>query len=84
MSRPDPAPSSVVRCPLQDLTWIEICLIDTEGNPVKGMKYKVTDSEGNAREGTLDKDGKARVEGLKPGECSISFPTIDEEAWERV
>ena len=33
--------------------------------------------------GTLDGDGFARVEGFDPGECMVTFPNLDKEAWEK-
>jgi hypothetical protein len=32
-------------------------------------------------DGTLDEKGFARVEGFEPGQCEITFPELDEEAW---
>jgi hypothetical protein len=32
-------------------------------------------------EGTLDKEGKVRVDGIPPGQCQVSFPDLDKGAW---
>jgi hypothetical protein len=64
-------------------TWIEIELVDEEGNPIPGERYEVTLPDGKrVARGTLDQNGYARIEGLDPGECKITFPTLDKDAWE--
>jgi hypothetical protein len=66
-------------------TWIEIELVDEEGNPVPGERYKITLPDGKTvSEGTLDANGRARVEGIDPGTCQISFPDLDKDAWEQI
>lgn len=66
-----------------DKTWIEIELVDEDGNPVPGERYEVIAPDGQTvARGTLDSSGFARVEGLDPGECRVVFPELDEEAWE--
>jgi type VI secretion system secreted protein VgrG len=64
-------------------TWIEIELVDEEGNPVPGERYEITGPDGETlARGTLDGNGFARVEGLDPGQCTVTFPELDREAWE--
>ena len=49
---------------------------------VPGEKYKITLPDGETlAEGTLDDKGFARVDGIDPGNCKISFPDLDEEVW---
>jgi hypothetical protein len=31
--------------------------------------------------GTLDENGFARVEGIDPGQCKVTFPDLDKDAW---
>ncbi len=65
-------------------SWIEIELVDEEDNPVPGEKYKVILPDGKTvAEGTLDEKGFARVEGIDPGTCKITFPNLDKDAWEK-
>ena len=65
-------------------SWIEIELVDEEDNPVPGQAYRVTLPDGTTvAEGTLDENGRARVDGIDPGTCQITFPDLDQEAWER-
>ena len=85
-SGPVSAPAPVIaRCPLANppLTWIAIVLVDTEGNPMAGKRYRIHTPDGQVRAGALDASGKAREEGIVPGTCEVSFPELDEEAWER-
>jgi hypothetical protein len=64
-------------------SWIEIEMVDGEDKPVPGVRYRVTLPDGTADEGTLDDKGFARVEGFEAGgDCKITFPEHDKEAWE--
>lgn len=64
-------------------SWIEIELIDEEDQPVPGMPFEITLSDGSVYSGSLDHKGFYRAEGIPPGECKVSFPTLDKEAWEK-
>jgi type VI secretion system secreted protein VgrG len=65
-------------------SWIEIELVDEEDNPVPGEVYRITLPDGETvAEGTLDDKGLARVEGIEPGTCQITFPELDQDAWEK-
>ena len=64
-------------------SWIEIELVDEEAQPVPGEPYKITLPDGQTvAEGTLNDKGRARVEGIEPGTCKITFPELDKDAWE--
>jgi type VI secretion system secreted protein VgrG len=64
-------------------SWIEIELVNDEGEPVPGEKYRVTLPDGSTlAEGTLDEKGYARVSSIDPGSCKVTFPKLDQEAWE--
>jgi len=65
-------------------SWIEIELVDEDDNPIPGERYKVTLPDGKTvAEGTLDENGFARVDGIDPGNCKITFPSLDKDAWEK-
>ena len=64
-------------------SWIEIELVDEEGNPVPGEAYKVTLPDGTVDSGTLDDKGLVRIDGIEPGTCKITFPNLDKDAWEK-
>jgi hypothetical protein len=72
---PEPPPKMV------ELTWIEIHLVDEDGKPVPGERYRVITPDRLVREGNLDAEGKARIEGLRPGTCQVTFPYLDGEEW---
>lgn len=63
--------------------WIEIELVDEEDEPVPSEKYEIKLPDGSVAKGTLDGDGFARVDGIEPGTCEITFPNLDKEAWEK-
>ncbi len=63
-------------------SWIEIELKDEDDNPVPGEQYEITLPDGtHVARGTLDQDGLARVEGIDPGECKVTFPRLDKASW---
>jgi len=65
-------------------SWIEIEMVDEDKRPVPGEKYRITLPDGETvAEGTLDDKGFARVDGIDPGNCKITFPELDKEAWEK-
>lgn len=65
--------------------WIEIELVDEANKPVPSEKYEITMPDKTVKEGTLDEKGWARVDGIKDaGQCKITFPNLDKEAWDFV
>lgn len=64
--------------------WIEIELVDEDDQPVPGARYAITLPDGSVADGTLDAKGFARVEGFEPGSCQVTFPDLDQEAWEKL
>ena len=89
--RPSAPPAAVARPPasprprpiaLEDLkTWIEIVLLDESGKPVPNEKYSVRVPGGRTEYGTLDAKGYARITGLDPGSCDVSFPDLHAPEW---
>ena len=67
-----------------DTSWIEISLVDEANEPVAGARFKIKLSNGRFLRGSLDENGFARVEKIPPGTCQVTFPSLDEEAWERL
>jgi len=63
-------------------SWIELQLFDEQGNPIAGERYRVTLPDGRTlSEGTTDENGFARVSNIDPGNCKITFPRLDKDAW---
>ena len=65
-------------------SWVEIKLLDPTGKPIPGERYRITLPDGSTlAEGTLNGDGFARVSGIDPGTCKVTFPELDTSTWER-
>jgi type VI secretion system secreted protein VgrG len=65
-------------------SWIEIELLDQKNKPVPGEPYVITLADGKTvTGGTLDEKGFARVDGIEPGSCKVSFPRLHKDAWKR-
>jgi type VI secretion system secreted protein VgrG len=64
-------------------SWVEIELVGEDESPIPGERYRVELPDGTVAEGTLDENGCARVDGIDPGNCNITFPNLDQDAWER-
>ncbi|MFP2926080.1 carboxypeptidase regulatory-like domain-containing protein [Pyxidicoccus sp. 3LG] len=67
--------------PIEEPTWLAIALKDEDGKPVPHTRYVVTLPDGSTREGVLDKNGYARVDGVNPGKCQVAFPDVDGQSW---
>ena len=58
-------------------SWIEILAVDENDRPIVGERYKVVLPDGSVAEGTLDEKGLARIDGIEPGSCTVTFPDVD-------
>jgi hypothetical protein len=65
-----------------DGDFLMLELLDTEGVPFAGARYRVLDSADKVHEGALDGSGRAMLEGLEPGTCKVSFPDFPNESWD--
>lgn len=63
-------------------TWIEIILVDAEGNPMPGVRYRITPPGGAPVEGYLNEHGQAGLYQIEPGNCKITFPDLDKDVWD--
>ncbi|MEO6800583.1 MAG: type VI secretion system tip protein TssI/VgrG [Rhodanobacter sp.] len=62
--------------------YIEVELKDDAGKPVPGEKLRVTLPDGSTvAEGTTDEKGLFKVTNIDPGQCKVTFPKLDQEAW---
>jgi hypothetical protein len=57
--------------------WLEIVLLDSADRPVPNSPFIVEQPGGAVHKGTLDQNGKARLEGIPRGSCKVSFPDFD-------
>lgn len=62
-------------------TFIELELVDGDGNAVSSERYQISASDGMVFSGRLDVHGRSRVEGVAPGNCSVMFPDLQDEDW---
>lgn len=61
--------------------FIEIELVDDEGNPVANERYFVELPDGTSISGSTDAKGYARVDGIDPGTAKVSFPDLDKKSY---
>jgi hypothetical protein len=47
------------------------------------VEIELLDQAGKPTEGYLDGKGQARVDGIDPGNCKITFPNIDKKSWRK-
>jgi hypothetical protein len=72
--KPAPPPSKPEQ--VKQKTWVEIQLLDEEGIPMAREQYRLKLPNGSFEDGFLDKNGRARVDGIDPGTCQVSFPDL--------
>lgn len=53
--------------------FVEIELLDEDGNPVPGVPYWLKDAEGTMHQGVLDEHGTAYISPIPKGECTVNF-----------
>ncbi len=58
--------------------WIEVILENEDGSPCAGSDYVLTLADGSEREGSLDSDGRVRIDDLPPGRYSIFLQALTE------
>jgi hypothetical protein len=80
-SSPKTAGSAKQSC---DFHFIEIELVGEDGKGVAGVEYLVTLPDGTEISGSTNSLGLIRVEGIDEGNCNITLPKLDKEAWEKV
>lgn len=79
---PPPVATNEAEKPKEKKAWIEIILVDMDGKPVPGVKYRITPPGGAPKEGRLNEHGQAGLYEIEPGNCKITFPDLDKEAWD--
>ena len=64
-------------------SWIGIELMDDADppKPVAFEKYRIELPDMSIREGMLDANGQARISGIDPGSCKVSFPRLHGDDW---
>jgi len=79
----DDTPKPVEGKKVVKTTWIALHVVDDREpkRPAAFLPYLVELPDGSIREGTLNKEGKARLESVPAGQCLVSFPTVDAKDW---
>lgn len=68
----------------KEKTWIALKLKDKEsGEPIAGEAYEVKLADGSLATGTLDEKGEAKVDGIDPGNCEVTYPNLHEKKWDK-
>jgi len=80
-SAPDPASDQTISPDKK--YWIAIQLVDELGKHVPNEDYSITLPDGTVVEGTLDKKGRVKINGIDPGDCKITFTDRDKDSWRR-
>jgi hypothetical protein len=69
--RADEPTATMIPCKSKD--WIDFCLVDGDGRPIPGIRYRLDSSDGGSAEGVTDENGCAGADGLDPGKCRITW-----------
>lgn len=65
--------------------WIEVLLVGEDDEALSGVRCRIVLPNGKAIVRTTDRFGLVRVDGVEAiGDCEISFPDLDSEAWEAI
>lgn len=78
---PEEKPTGVPKKKERD-HWITVELVGEDGSPIPEENVSVTDSGGTAHEGKTDSQGQFTVTGIPEGVCTVTFPDLDQDAWE--
>lgn len=68
----------------KQLTWVAVSLVDLKGRPIPRERFRIELPDGTIKEDALDEQGRARIDGIEPGQCEICFPEIDGREWDVV
>jgi hypothetical protein len=67
-----------------DFHFVEVEMVGEDGKGVTGIEYLLTLPDGTEISGYTNSLGLIRIDGVDTGNCQITFPTLDKEAWEEV
>ncbi|MEZ4329372.1 MAG: hypothetical protein R3B40_29350 [Polyangiales bacterium] len=60
-------------------TWLGLALTDEHDAPMGDVAYELAMNDGSVQRGTLDGEGRARLEGLSATSCDVRFPDLEPE-----
>ncbi len=62
-------------------TWIEVRVIDEDGEPVSSMEYEIELSDGRVRQGRTSELGILRYDGIPSGSCKVKLLGVEANGW---
>jgi len=62
----------------EEVDFIELVLVDQDDQPLARRAFNIELPSGAVRSGQTDADGRARVDGIPPGQCNITFPDFEQ------
>ncbi|OFY67464.1 MAG: hypothetical protein A2Y71_14190 [Bacteroidetes bacterium RBG_13_42_15] len=65
-----------------DFHFVEIELVGEDGKGVAGVEYLLELPDGTEISGSTNSLGLIRIDGIDSGNCQITLPKLDKEAWE--
>lgn len=65
-------------------SWVEIEMVDEDGNPWANEYYEVTRADGRVIKGYLNDKGQAHIYLPKKEAANVKFPKLDGRAWEKL
>jgi hypothetical protein len=71
-------PSQMV--PREEKSWIEIELVDENGEPYSG-DVELTLADGRKVRASSNAKGLLRLDGIAPGNCQVTLPDLDASSW---
>ncbi len=60
----------------------EFKVVDEQGKPLAGQKYRLELPDEQVVEGVVGEDGVVKLEGVEKGSGKISFPDLDAKSWD--
>jgi len=66
----------------EELTWIQIEVVDEDDAPVSGVAIRLTTSDHSVQNASTSREGVVYAHGLKPGNVTVEFPGVDAADWE--
>lgn len=63
-----------------ELTWIEIQIVDEDGNPLVGETYEFSKTDGATAKGSTS-GAALRGEQIPPGKCKLKLPDLHKNGW---
>jgi hypothetical protein len=67
----------------EDVHWIEIEMVDEDGVGIPEQEYLIVTPDRRQFTGVTDSSGRARLDDIVAGQCSVSFQNLDKDSWRR-